>query len=91
MLASEGVLDKLHHNAYSFRMSNRAEAKPKKLTARQELVYRLLTDKGLTRRQVADALRISTQGVADHIAAIQAKGYAITSGGEGTDGRAANG
>lgn len=86
MLASGGVLDKLHDNAYSLCMSSPAPAKPSKLTDRQALIFRLLTKEGLTARQVSDALRISTQGVYDAIAAIKAKGHEVS-----TDKGAANG
>jgi predicted ArsR family transcriptional regulator len=51
-----------------------------KLTERQALIYRLLTDKGLTVRQVADALHISTQGVHDHLDLIRRKGYEVHNG-----------
>lgn len=48
-----------------------------KLSDRQAVIFRLLTDKGLSPRQVANALNISTQGVYKHIAAIEAKGYLV--------------
>jgi predicted ArsR family transcriptional regulator len=54
-----------------------AASKRQKLTTKQEIVYRLLTDKQLSVRQVAETLRISTQGVHDHIGLIRAKGYVI--------------